>query len=191
MTLGVSLTPLVVTLETHGEAVMMALLLGTTARPVECKLSHPDLQRMECCQRWFQRWYRHRLDADKRVGGDNILSCWHVHSCNQAGHFARECPNKPPGGGLTDECFNYVEFGHNKADCTNPRVEREFTGTCNACGVEGHAARSCPTKPMKCKLCHQEGHKALECKERRIVDWSGVPELEAEEAWAKLIDAAR
>ena len=44
---------------------------------------------------------------------------------------------------------------------------------------------------MKCKLCDKEGHKALECKERRIVDWTGVPELEAEEDWAKLIDAAK
>ena len=44
---------------------------------------------------------------------------------------------------------------------------------------------------MKCKLCDKEGHKALECKERRTIDWAGVPELEAEEAWAKLIDAAK
>lgn len=44
---------------------------------------------------------------------------------------------------------------------------------------------------MKCKLCNKEGHKALECKERRLVDWTGIPELDAEEAWAKLIDAAK
>ena len=110
-------------------------------------------------------------------------------SCKQAGHFARDCPDKTEGGGLTGECFNCGEVGHNKADCTNPRVERPFTGTCNACGQEGHAARSCPS--VKCKLCDQEGHKALDCKSRRTVDWTGVPELEAGDAWAALIDAAK
>jgi hypothetical protein len=44
---------------------------------------------------------------------------------------------------------------------------------------------------MKCKLCDEEGHKAVDCKSRRKVDWKGVPELEAEEAWTKLVDAAK
>jgi hypothetical protein len=109
--------------------------------------------------------------------------------CNQTGHFARECPDKPEGGGLTGECFNCGEVGHNKADCTNPRVERPFTGTCNSCGQEGHLSRDCPN--AKCKLCDQAGHKAINCKSRRIVDWTGIPELDAGEAWSALIDAAK
>jgi hypothetical protein len=99
------------------------------------------------------------------------------------------CPAAPEGGGLTSECYNCGEVGHNKADCTNPRVERAFTGTCNLCSLEGHAARDCPS--ATCKLCNKTGHKALDCKDRRVVDWTGVPEMSDGDAWTALIDAAK
>ncbi|KAL5117061.1 hypothetical protein ACEQ8H_005020 [Pleosporales sp. CAS-2024a] len=123
--------------------------------------------------------------GDAGAGGDDTCRI-----CNQTGHFARECPEKPEGGGgLTGECYNCGQVGHNKADCTNERVERPFNGTCNACGVQGHAARSCPD--AKCKLCNQAGHKPIDCDQRRAIDWTGVPEVEATEAWASLVNAAK
>lgn len=46
-------------------------------------------------------------------------------SCGDPAHFQRDCPDKPPNDG---KCFNCGEEGHSKAECTNERVEREFTG---------------------------------------------------------------
>lgn len=95
-----------------------------------------------------------------------------VHnSCKETGHFARDCPSKPEGGGLTGECYNCGQVGHNKADCTNERVQRPFDGTC--------------------KLCNQQGHRAIDCTSRRQVDWTGIPEIDAESAWTALIDSAK
>ena len=55
-------------------------------------------------------------------------------------------------------CYNCNEPGHNSADCTNPRVEREFTGECRGCGKSGHRAADCPDKgPDMCKICRKEG----------------------------------
>lgn len=49
-------------------------------------------------------------------------------------------------------------MGHTKAECQNPRVEREFTGECNFCGQPGHRRVDCPNKPAEtCKICKQEG----------------------------------
>jgi hypothetical protein len=43
--------------------------------------------------------------------------------CKEEGHFARECPNKPPG---SDNCFRCKQEGHFANDCPNE-------GTCSLC----------------------------------------------------------
>jgi len=66
-------------------------------------------------------------------------------------------------------------------------VARPFTGTCRLCGVEGHPAAECPDKgPTICQNCLQEGHKATECEAARVIDTSGVPEMESAAAWNML-----
>ena len=51
---------------------------------------------------------------------------------------------------------------HNKADCPNPAVAREFTGICRLCEMVGHRAADCPTAPPKvCKNCAEEGQCAI------------------------------
>ena len=96
-------------------------------------------------------------------------------------------------------------MGHSKAECTNDRVERPFTGTCRLCEQEGHRAAECPLKPPTlCKICKVEGkatrclakvrsmkltfagHNAAECTENRLhLQFASlvVGDIGAEEAW--------
>ena len=76
---------------------------------------------------------------------------------------------------------------HNKAECTKPRV---FKGECRICKQSGHPAAECPEKPVeKCFNCKEEGHVAIDCKKKRVLDYAGIEELTAQEAWNKLVDA--
>lgn len=127
-------------------------------------------------------------------------------NCGDEGHFARDCPEprQGGGGGMTGECYKYVssfirifqqkltpsscgEIGHNKQDCQNPPVEREFTGECRSCGEVGHRRADCPTAPaQKCRVCDEEGHVAADCTVNRMhamFKKLGVQDMTAEQAW--------
>ncbi|KAL8734084.1 MAG: hypothetical protein Q9181_003329 [Wetmoreana brouardii] len=116
------------------------------------------------------------------AGGDD-RAC---RICHETGHLARECPQKPEGFG---KCFNCGEEGHNKAECTNPRV---FSGTCRVCSKEGHSARECPDKPaVVCRNCKEEGHITSECKNNKVFDNDNVATLPPEEAWEEVVKTAK
>jgi hypothetical protein len=89
-----------------------------------------------------------------------------------------------------DSCLQLTIPRHNKAECPNEAVAREFTGTCRVCEQVGHRASDCPNKPPEvCKNCQQEGHGPLECKNPRKIDRSKLPELEPALAWEKIKEA--
>ncbi|KAF9882341.1 zinc knuckle transcription factor [Colletotrichum karsti] len=114
------------------------------------------------------------------------------------------------GGGERGACFNCGQDGHSKAECPEP--PKPFEGTCNACGQEGHRRRDCPDAPAMtcrvcgqeghmrkdcpdkppevCRNCHEEGHAVVECKNPRKIDLSMVEDVEADQAWNEIIEAA-
>lgn len=84
-------------------------------------------------------------------------------------------------------CYNCNEPGHNKSECPNEAVEREFTGECRLCGQAGHRASDCPDKVDVCRACKQVGHKFEECVNNRVfASFNITKNFTPEEAWIAL-----
>lgn len=128
-------------------------------------------------------------DYDDGARGKPFGGCF---SCESEDHMKSGCPEPPRPMG---ECSNCGEVSHSKADWTNERIARPFTGSRNICQEEGQKANECPTGPAKlCKNCDEpevDGHTAATCKNRRKVQRAPVVEGQAEEAWHLLEAAAR
>ena len=89
-------------------------------------------------------------DAGGGGGGEGGAFSGECFNCGQTGlvylsnvlrllltlvsHSKQSCPEPPK----PRPCYNCGEEGHSKAECTNERVEREFTGTCHLCEEVGH-----------------------------------------------------
>lgn len=74
-----------------------------------------------------------------------------------------------------------------KSDCPNPRIERDFDGTCRQCEQPGHRASDCPLKV--CRACGEGGHSKADCTANRMqgmFNALGIEDLEVEEAWKKI-----
>lgn len=53
-------------------------------------------------------------------------------------------------------------------------------------------AKDCPDKPAQmCRNCGEEGHVGQNCPNARKLDHTGTVDLPADDAWAKMIDAAK
>lgn len=77
-----------------------------------------------------------------------------------------------------------------KSECPNPRIEREFGGTCHSCEQPGHRASDCPNKV--CDDCGEAGHSKADCTANRAQSMFkalGIQDVQVEEAW-KQIEAA-
>ncbi|KAI4264349.1 MAG: hypothetical protein L6R42_000534 [Xanthoria sp. 1 TBL-2021] len=126
----------------------------------------------------------HDNSMDNTGAGGDDRAC---RTCQETGHLARECPQKPEGFG---KCFNCGEEGHSKADCTNAKV---FSGVCHVCSKEGHAARDCPDKPPAiCRNCKKEGHMLSECTNNKVFDHlAKVATMSEEDAWNNVVRTAK
>ncbi|CAG8027130.1 unnamed protein product [Penicillium salamii] len=174
------------------------MMLSTMASPVESRQSPL------------------RIPPPVLEGADPGYRVTDLLSCGESGHMTRQCPNEPVplrskasnvsycasygddagesgDRGYGDDggdraCFNCGQPGHNKADCTQPRV---FKGACRICEKEGHPAAECPERPPDvCKNCLSEGHKTIECTEKRKFDLNHVADMLPVEAWAAMKKAS-
>jgi hypothetical protein len=59
---------------------------------------------------------------------DSHVTCYR---CKKRGHKAYQCPDKPKGGGHTNNNTN------------NKSKRKKFTGKCNRCGKQGHRQEDC------------------------------------------------
>ncbi|KAL8833138.1 MAG: hypothetical protein Q9170_004470 [Blastenia crenularia] len=116
--------------------------------------------------------------ADGEGGGDD-RAC---RICNQVGHLARECPDKPEGFG---KCFNCGEEGRVMQHAT-ARTSRLL------CAATAKKKVMFPQLNSSIESANQwQGHITSECTKNKVFDYDKVDDLPVEEAWANVLTTAK
>ncbi|KAL8926999.1 MAG: hypothetical protein Q9208_002544 [Pyrenodesmia sp. 3 TL-2023] len=139
-------------------------------------------------------------DGDAMAGGEGGGDDRACRICQQVGHLARECPDKPEGFG---KCFNCGEEGQTAPTHASslehaepvlkkamlPAIARTSHLSCAATArkrVDIHV-----TKQRHMATNSLSGHITSECTKNKVFDLDKIADLPIEEAWENVVKTAK
>ncbi|KAH3755902.1 DNA-binding protein HEXBP [Pelomyxa schiedti] len=75
------------------------------------------------------------------------------HVCGAHDHVARRCPAAVPSDATCFHCNGKGHFAETCPDKDKPKVARPFDGKCYTCGKVGHFTRECPDRQKRREVC--------------------------------------
>ncbi|KAI4246375.1 MAG: hypothetical protein L6R40_002043 [Gallowayella cf. fulva] len=121
--------------------------------------------------------------TDNAGGGADDRAC---RICNETGHLARECPQKPEGFG---KCFNCGEEGQYSRGLAVFAL-RKATRPVNAPKSRLQSAVTA-SKKVSGILSPSAGHMLSECTNNKVFDLSNLPDMSEDDAWDNVIKKAQ